>query len=303
MAGGGYVGHIAGDIPGGDTHSPQHEGGGTGIVHTVAPVTLGEEIGDEILSLRGGGGVGIVLSDGGQIIGDGLGALHGPKMDQVDIRFCEVRNTVLRGNAVGEIGGTGYFPAVAGLHDLGPELVGGLYHGIPQRGRVGNGQIIVVDKGLITLLRLPGLHRQRRPGIGGAAGLDVQRMGPHILPSGQIGVVHELGAAELVGLGQDVIGNVHITRVSPYIADRDLGILMAGEGVSISQGGEVHRLIAVQGVGQVGEGELAGDLVDGIIEGTQVLVVRFLQRPPAVAVVHRAGKAPQVDAPPQISVH
>ena len=78
---------------------------------------------------------------------------------------------------------------------------------------------------------------------------------------------------------------------------------MAGEGVSISQGGEVHRLIAVQGVGQVGEGELAGDLVDGIIEGTQVLVVRFLQRPPAVAVVHRAGKAPQVDAPPQIGVH
>ena len=67
-------------------------------------------------------------------------------------------------------------------------------------------------------------------------------MGPHPGRPGQIGVVDEFRPGQLAGLGQDMVGNVDIARISPHIAHGDPGVGALRVGIPNRQGGEIHGL-------------------------------------------------------------
>ena len=160
----------------------------------------------------------------------------------------------------------------------------------------------LINKLGIGALGLAGFPRQLRSRQGIAAGLDVYRVGPHTVPPGQPGIIDKFGPAELVGPGEDVVGDIHIVRVGPHVADGDPGVVLIGVAVPICQSGEVQRLEALQGGIEhtVSKGGRITFL--GLIPKHPAVEI-LRQRVPAAVLIHGAGEAPQVDAAPQLCVH
>ena len=285
-AGGGHVGHKAGDIAGGDAHAPQQQHGGAGKVHAVAPMALGEEPGHKVLPLRRGGGVGVVFRDGGQVVRHHLGG----------------------------------FQLIGLLHSGGGDVLG-LPQPVGQRlqravqrlaeRRVfrveGHLEIVLPHEVRVGRLRQRQLPPQARGGGRGGVGLDVDGVGPHPGRPGQIGVVDEFRPGQLAGLGQDMVGNVDIARIGPHIAHGDPGVGAPRVGVPNRQGGEIHGLeLGEQGLSpsdaKVHVQRDGRSICDAAEAGLPV-VGRLIQRLPALAVIYRVGEPPQVDAASEVGLH